>query len=182
MEEWRDIKGYEGYYQVSNKGRVRSLDRIVNAPEKFGGSRIVKGQILALPLRVGYPSIGLFKNGKGEILYVHRIVAEAFIPNPENKPEVNHKDANRTNNNVENLEWVTHLENMQHSEDMCLRTINIQAAINSKKRKVLRSDGEVFESAAAAARALGHAGGQHIIQVCRGQRSNVAGYTFQYLD
>ena len=76
------------------------------------------------------------KDGKRKAAYVHRLVAEAFIPNPENKQEVNHKDANRTNNNVENLEWVTHLENMQHCEHLNLRTPNTKAANKAHEKKL----------------------------------------------
>lgn len=106
-EIWRDIKGYEGLYQVSNFGRVRSLDRIVNGnwknPNIKRNGKILKINILPS----GYCRVLLSKDGKTKLHYVHRLVATAFIPNPNNYPCVNHKDENKQNNCVENLEWCT---------------------------------------------------------------------------
>ena len=95
QEIWKDIKGYEGLYQVSNLGNVKSLKTNKN---------------LYSSNAKGYRRVGLFK-GKRKGYSIHRLVAQAFIPNPENKPCVNHKDCNRANNNVNNLEWCTHKEN-----------------------------------------------------------------------
>lgn len=107
MEIWKDIKGYEGKYQISNLGNVKSLkDSRGNFREK----------LLKLQKDTkGYLRIQLFKNGKGETKKVHRLVAEAFIPNPNNLPEVNHiKEFEKDNNIVENLEWVTSKQNSNH--------------------------------------------------------------------
>lgn len=106
MEEvWKDIIHYEGMYQVSNLGRVRAVDRIVDsAPEV--GSRIAYGHILSITMNErGYMKVTLYKHNKGKQEYIHRLVAMAFIPNPENLPQVNHKDENKSNNEVSNLEW-----------------------------------------------------------------------------
>ena len=116
MEEiWKDIKGYEGLYQVSNLGRIKSLDR--KARIQNGAYRQVKGRIV--PIRKGektnYPFVGLTKNHKSKMLRIHRLVADAFIPNPNNLPQINHKDGNKTNNNVNNLEWCTPSENCLHA-------------------------------------------------------------------
>ena len=115
-EIWKDIKNFEGLYQVSNKGRVRSLDRIsVNC---YGMPRKLKGKILKPHLNVyGYLDIGLSNCGNGNIFKVHRLVADAFIPNPKNLPQVNHKDENKQNNCVENLEWCTNAYNVKYSWD-----------------------------------------------------------------
>lgn len=116
MEEWKDIKGYEGLYQVSNLGRVRGLDRIVNG--KGNKPHFKKGRILAQRVRskkYQYLSVNLSKDDKLITYALHRLVAIAFIPNPENKPQVNHIDENRLNNCVDNLEWVTNYENMHHN-------------------------------------------------------------------
>ena len=104
VEIWKDYKDYEGLYQASNLGRLRSLDRWVKS--KSGSVRLCKGKILKLCTdKYGYLKVSLYKNNKVKTYYVHRLVAEAFIPNPENLPEVNHKDENKLNNNAENLEW-----------------------------------------------------------------------------
>ena len=106
MENWKDIENYEGFYQVSNLGRVRSLERDIYYPN--GTVHHLKEKILASNLdRHGYQYVNLYKNGEGKKMLVHRLVAMAFIPNPENNPQVNHKDENPLNNFVENLEWCT---------------------------------------------------------------------------
>lgn len=107
METWKSIKGYEGLYEVSNLGRVRSLDRMVMMVNKGVLCKSLRHGRILNPCLVGdgYCNVNLFKNGKGKHHLVHRLVATAFIPNPENLPEINHKDENKTNNVVSNIEW-----------------------------------------------------------------------------
>ena len=111
-EIWKDVKGYEGLYQVSNLGRVRSLDRTVNSGIKNNSNVLFKGRILKqYQKRNGYLQVTFTVNSKRKYVGVHRLVAETFIPNPDNKSQVNHIDENKTNNNVYNLEWCTPKEN-----------------------------------------------------------------------
>lgn len=112
-EEWRDISGYEGYYQVSNLGRVRSCDRVVM---RNGVSVFVNGRLLKPVLdSSGYFRIALYKDGKRAFSFVHRLVAIAFLTIDTSRNEVNHKNGVKDDNRVENLEWCTHLENMRHA-------------------------------------------------------------------
>ena len=113
-EIWKDIKGYEGLYQVSNRGRVKSLERIVM--RKNGRPYSVPELIKARQIdRKGYDRIGLNKNGKKKRFFVHRLVLQAFNSSSDETLEVNHIDGNKLNNNVENLEWVTSSENSIHA-------------------------------------------------------------------
>lgn len=114
-EIWKDISGYEGYYQVSNQGRVRSLDRTIPHNLFPGKTRKLCGHIMKTNSKDEYVSVSLCKDGCVYSAVVHRLVATAFIPNPENKPQVNHIDGNKHNNAVENLEWVTDVENKHHA-------------------------------------------------------------------
>lgn len=121
-EIWKDIKDWEGYYEVSNLGNVRSCKRTItdkNGVNYNNNERILK----PAKNRDGYLQVGLSKNSKGSSKFVHRLVAEAFIPNLENKPTINHKDGNKLNNNISNLEWATKSEQAIHSLDKKLRTM-----------------------------------------------------------
>ena len=108
-EEWRPVVGYEEFYEVSSKGRVRSKDRVTGA--KNGYTRTVNGEILNPWLVEGYPRVSLSKRGQGHQKHVHRILAEAFIPNPDNHPLVRHLNDVRDDNRVENLAWGTVSDN-----------------------------------------------------------------------
>ena len=115
MEIWKDINGYEGYYQISNKGNVRSVDRFDGVHDRTG--TVIKPNLKSN----GYLQVGLRKHSQRKYIGVHRLVAIHFIDNPENKPQVNHIDGNKQNNTVENLEWVTAKENQQHATRIGLR-------------------------------------------------------------
>lgn len=109
MEEiWKDVVEYEGFYEVSNLGNVRSVSRRART---WYGERMVNGKILKFVNNVGYNTVSLCKNGVIKNQFVHRLVAMAFIDNPDNKPQIDHKNRNTKDNRVENLHWVTAHEN-----------------------------------------------------------------------
>ena len=111
---WKPVPGYEDRYEVSNTGLVKSLDIYVNC--RGGKTRISKGRIKPTHKNNrGYLMVGLCRDNKTDTTLVHRLVAEAFVPNPKGKPQVNHIDGNINNNRADNLEWVTDNENKAHS-------------------------------------------------------------------
>ena len=117
MEIWRDVKDYEGLYMVSDLGRVKSVERYVKG--RYSNTQKVKEKIKKQSVKDnGYLIVSLYKNNKVSQKYVHRLVAEAFIDNPMNKPTVNHIDCNIKNNNVCNLEWNTYKEQEKHKASL----------------------------------------------------------------
>lgn len=123
-EVWKDIYGYEGLYQISNRGRVKSLDRVVETSKRY----TVRGRILKQGHTGHYYFVNLAKNGTCENKYIHRMVAEAFIPNIDGCNFVNHIDENTKNNCVENLEWCTAKHNANHGT----RNKKISEALKNK--------------------------------------------------
>ena len=117
-EFWKDICEYEGYYQASNFGRIRSIDRFVSQKNEKGElySRLMKGKIIQ-PRKQngGYLIVWLCKNGKSKALTVHRIIANTFIPNVNCYSDVNHRNGNKEDNRINNLEWCTRSENIRHA-------------------------------------------------------------------
>ncbi len=135
-EIWRDIEGYEGLYQVSNLGRVKSLSN----------NRTRKEKILSLTNHhCNYLNVSLSKDGANKKFFVHRLVAMAFIPNPDNKPQVNHINGIKTDNYVENLEWCTPKENSQHAFNTKLAKgiagqDNYRAKLTNEQAKKIRKE------------------------------------------
>jgi hypothetical protein len=135
QEIWKDIPNYEGFYQVSNLGNIKSLHYNQQNIEKI---------LKQTKNSSGYYKVELYKNKKSKIFYVHRIVAMAFIPNPKNKSEVNHIDGNKLNNNVSNLEWNTISENQKHAIKHKLRSpspmLGKFGKLNPNSKPVLQYD------------------------------------------
>lgn len=135
MEEWRDIAGYEGYYQASNLGRIKSLSRLVKCKGYIMTKEIIRKGSLA---KTGYISIRLSKKGIVTTHLVHILVGKTFIPNPENKPQINHIKGIKTDNRVSELEWNTISENRQHSFDVLNEKSNFKPiyGIDNNKSKL----------------------------------------------
>ena len=187
-EIWKDIKNYEGLYQVSNLGRVKSVDRIITMKNDVyinNKVRFQKGKILQphISNHGHYLALTLCKNNKRHTKRVHRLVAETFIPNPDNLPEVNHIDGDKFNNTVKNLEWCTDRQNKDHAKayDLYSHTPKVQT------KPVLQiKDGVVinkFESIAEAGRATG-LNTSNIGQCCKKKKnhSHVGGYQWEYVN
>lgn len=166
-EIWKDVVGHEGLYQVSNLGRVKSLPR--------NGTILTEKIIKPHLLKSGYLQVELSKNNKMHGYRVHRLVAESFVLNPEQKECVNHIDGDKTNNKVENLEWVTRSENQLHA---------IYAIKTQKTRPVVQRDKngrfiKRWDCIATASRALGIRG-DSIVRNCRGRRKSTGGFIWSY--
>ena len=182
-ETWKDIKGYEGLYQVSNMGRVKSLERTVtskNGSKQYRKERILKPR----PNGKGYLRVNLFKSSsETKDFYIHRLVCEAFHENPENKPCVNHIDENKTNNTASNLEWCTYKENSNHGTRNARMAKGVAKALSKPVGQYTR-EGElikVWQSTREVERQLGFA---HlaISKVARGKRKTAYGYVWKYID
>lgn len=175
-EEWRPIKGYEGLYEISNRGNIKRC-----------------GRLLKLSAWNKYKVIRLRKDGNSKTQYVHRLVAQTFIPNPENKGYVNHIDCNKMNNSIENLEWCTRQENERHAwEHGCKEKIRDCARENAKKaRSYIHNDiavsqytldGCLVKNWSSGVQAMRHTGidSSAIAKCCKGKLKTTGGFKWQY--
>ena len=169
MEIWKPVKDYEGLYEVSNNGNVRSVDRMVKHSK--GGLRLYKGRLMKPYLNSdGYRMVKISKNGVGKIKRVNRIVAETFIPNPYNLATVNHKDENKLNDSVENLEWMSLSDNIRYS---CCKSIN-QLTINDEFIRTWESASDVNKEL--------NFNTSNILRCCKGKRKSAHGYKWCYVE
>lgn len=192
-EEWKDVIGFEGYYVISNLGSVKSLDRYVEG--KLGSWRFQKGIDMTLQeSKKGYLVVVLHKHGSYYQKQVHRLVAEAFIDNPQRLPQVNHKDTNKHNNCVDNLEWITNYDNMQHAiKNDCYGSFtknqldsvkrNLEFARRKRMIPVVQYDLnwnviKGYESVISAAK-HNNISDSHICQCCTGKRKSCGGYRWK---
>lgn len=177
MENWKSVPGFEGSHEVSDLGRVRSVDRkaLVNGANKKH-LRFYKGRMLKpYEFPNGYMGITLELRGKGFL--VHRLVAQAFVPNGKHKPQVNHKDGDRKNNAASNLEWVTCSENNKHSYE------KLNRKTHCKKRAIVFCKGNekmFFESMLSASKHLGISPGS--ISSAMNRNHKCKGYEVSYAD
>ena len=191
MEEiWKPVTGYEGRFYVSNLGNVKRESALFY--RKDGQLQGVK---LRYPTqhtdRLGYLRVDLQYQGKRKAYLVHRLVAQEFIPNPENKREVNHIDGNKKNNKAENLEWCTRLENMQHAHRIGLMPKVPSGADHKRSRPVAMYDPitnkllREFVNIAEAAVYLGRKTSSQVSKItacCRGKRQSAYGYKWKYIS
>lgn len=168
-ENWKVVVGYEGLYEVSDLGRVRSLNY-----NKTGVIQVMKHKVNKL----GYQSVHLSKEGKAKTLYVHRLVAQAFIPNPDNLPEVNHKDENPSNNRVENIEWCdrTYNNNYGSRNEKAAESLCIPIIQYSKDGTIVA----LYNGVNDAERQTG-VGHSNITKCCKYIRKTAGGYIWRYV-
>lgn len=186
IEQWKDIPGYEGKYQVSSMGRIKTIGRQINHSRV--GEKTVAERIRKTPLSTyGYPLIYIM----GKTLVVHRLVAKLYVPNPDNKPQVNHINGDKSDNNKNNLEWVTCQENIIHSYRVLHRTPS-KAGLgktganhpSSKPIQEIDESGNIirtFECITHAA-LLYDINRTRITKNCNGEINNVNGKVFRFLD
>lgn len=178
-EIWKDVVGYEGLYQVSSLGRVKSYARLVKCKS---GYRKQPSKILTNCFDGSYYHVTLFRDSKRKMVLVHQIVAIAFIPNPQNKKTINHKDGNKLNNKVENLEWATYSENILHA----FRTgLNVAQTTHYRGVRVYKYVDKSFvgeySSLHDAANKL-RLNVSHICSVLKGRFKHTGGYVFEYTN
>ena len=166
-EIWKPIKGYEGLYEVSNFGRIKSL----NYNHTGKGKILKQNQIMN-----GYKSVMLYKDGNGKNYLVHRLVAEAFLPNPNDYKEVNHKDENPQNNIVSNLEWCDRLYNVRYGT-------GIERRSKTQSKPVLQYDLEgnfIKEWKSVTECGINGYNYGHVAECCRGERKTHKGFIWRY--
>lgn len=185
MEKWVTIPGYEGYYQVSNLCRIKSLKRVIKGGH---GTRTVNERILKQGKdTMGYIQILLRKKGVTKRHSVHRLMAILFIPNPLKFKTVNHKDGNKQNNSLENLEWCTLQDNLLHAFNTGLKSraklkIMGQAAAMKLRKPICQMNGEevIYESILSASKTT-HIPISNIVEVLKGRRKTAGGYQWKYI-
>lgn len=178
MEEiWKDVKGFEGLYQVSNFGRVKSLERVVRDNR---GYRTVRERILQNVLSRGRNVVGFVINGRTKKIYVYRLVAEAFIPNPNDYKFVNHIDENPSNDRVDNLEWCTPKHNCNHGT----RNKRISNSLKKKRVSQFSINGTLintYEGINIAAKET-NSNCAKISLCCKNKRKSHNGFIWKYAD
>ena len=174
-EIWKPIPGYEGLYEVSNLGRVKSLGKNLYNINENTYSFHAYSHIMKPSTNKGYLQVNLSKNGVLKCIKVHRLVAMAYIPNPNNYPQVNHKNEIRNDNRVENLEWCNNKYNSNYGSR--------NAKLSKKVAQYTKDDVFVneFKSCIEVEKQLGFSNG-HISKCCLGKRKSAYGYHWRYIN
>lgn len=172
IEIWKEIPGYEGYYEASTYGRIRSIERISKG--RWGYAHRMPHVLSPNDVHDGYQQVKFSIDGVKSQPLVHRLVAITFIPNPLGLPQINHKDGNKSNNNVENLEWCSAAENSQHRSRVLKKWVG-----HPKQPVKCLNNGIIYESSHHASRDLGIGQGG-IFAVCQGKQATAGGMRFQF--
>lgn len=177
-ETWKPVVGYEGLYEVSDLGRVKKVARTITLAD--GTIKKVDERILKPSDSNGYQIVGLYRNGVSKSNWVHRLVAQAFIPNPNKLPEVNHKDEIKANNNLDNLEWVSHRDNSNYGK----RNERISKSMSKPIVQIDLSTGliiKTYPSTTIATRVTG-INYDTISRAARGKYKTAGGYGWRYTN
>ena len=186
IEIWKDIKGYEGKYQVSNLGRIKSLERDVFFPNGTVNRHIEEKILVQNIGKLGYAYVNLYLNGKAKTIKTHRLVAMAFLPNPENKPMVNHKDEVKTNNVVDNLEWCDAQYNALYGTRIQRQKQTYKDNYKNGKNKAVKKVfcvelNKTFDCITSAQEQLG-IWRSVIAKVCKGKQKTAGGFHWKFAD
>ena len=172
IEIWKEIKNYENLYEVSNYGKIKSINRIIKRGKN--GNIPIKERILKSSINVsGYKTVALSKNNKKKIIPIHRLVAQTFISNPKNLPCVNHKDENKLNNCVDNLEWCTVKYNNNYGSKR--NKISKKVIQYDKNKNIIKEWNSIID-----VQRISNINNSNIVQCCKGKRKRAGGYVWEY--
>ena len=175
-ESFINIIGYNGLYQISSKGYIKSLDRVVNGKN---GKTKLNGKILKSSLVRGYKAVNIWKNGSSKNIKIHRMIGLYFIENPKNLKCINHKNGIKTDNRIENLEWCTYSENLTHAYKNNLR-FNKKAILQlDLKDNYIKEHSSLSDASKSIDKYYGRG---NITKCCKGLRKSAYGYKWEYIN